>query len=108
MIQVLKEFNDLLNRKPLKPGNFAGSYIGVIESNGDSKVDSAVTGKLTPERLKEAIEEAIKESLDHEDVAIISAESFEYGYKLEIKVSYQQDGNGPEEETYYINHAVLY
>lgn len=100
MKQVLKEFNDLLNRKP-------NLRIGVIEYDGDRSIDSAVTGKLTPELLKEAIEEAIKESLDYEDVAIISAESFEYGYKLEVMASYQQDGD-TRTEKYYITHAAVY
>jgi hypothetical protein len=98
-MQIFKEFNDLLNRD--------GGKIGVIESDSDRSVDSAVSAKLTPELLVAAIEEAIKDSLDYEEVKITKVESFDYGYKLEVTVSYVQDGEDYTEK-YYINHAVLY
>lgn len=101
MKEAIKRFNDLLNQNP-------GPRVGVIEcSGGDSNVDSAVFGKETPEILKEAIEEAIKESLDYEDVAIVSAESFDSGYKLDVKISYSQDGV-EDEETYHLTLAFVY
>ena len=100
MIQVLKEFNDLLNRKP-------GTRVGVIESKDERSIDSGVSGKDSPEELKSAIEEAIKESLDYEDVSIVSVQSSDYGYKLEIVGSYIQDGK-ESMETYYITHIVVY
>lgn len=100
MIEVLKKFNDLLNR----PGS---QRIGVIEGNADQSIDSAISGKLSVERFKESLEEAIKENMDYEDVSIISAESVDFGYKLEVIVSYVQDGE-ENKTTYYINHVILY
>lgn len=99
-MQVLKEFNDLLKRG-------SGSKIGVIESTGEPSVDSGVSPKDTVEEFIVAIEEAIKESLDYEDVSLKSAQSYDYGYKLEIQISYVQDGN-ESEETYYITHINIY
>ena len=97
-MQILKEFNDLLNRNPRN--------IGVIESD-DNKIGCAVTGKLTPEKLSESIEIAIAEDMDC-DVSLSKVESFDYGYKLEVIVNYNMDGQKELTAKYYINFAVLY
>lgn len=103
MKEAIKMFNDLLNKNP-------GPRVGVIECSGDRNVDSAVYGKPTPELLEKAIVEAIKESLDYEDVSIVSAESFDYGYKLDVKIKYKysQEDEEYDEEIYQITLVCVY
>lgn len=103
MIEALKDFNDLLNRKP-------GHAIGYISNDGSSenKPDAAVTGKGSVEVLQEAIELALAENLDVEDIRITSVEPFDYGHSLEIRVSYTKDDEETADELYYITHAILY
>lgn len=97
MRQELIYFNELLKRKKYA--------IGVIECEG--KITAAVTGKATGDFLCKAIEEAIKQDMDYEDVCLVNAVLGDYGYELDLTISYVQDGE-ERRENYSITHTIIY
>ena len=68
---------------------------------------AAINAKLTKAVFIDSLEEAIKSSFDFEDVAIISATPSDYGHKLNLKISYVQDGI-ENSELYYLTATSIY
>lgn len=97
MNKELSEFNQLLKRNK--------NAIGVIQN--DDSICASVSAKANTDFLKEAIEEGIKEDMDYEDVSLVSVQSSDYGHRLSIEVSYQQDG-ATNVEKYSITHTIVY
>ncbi len=91
----LNIFNNRIS-KPLAAGV-------LTMQNADSKNANVITHTESVEEFEKKIIKAIESEQDVENVKILSVEEFEYGYLLEIKVAYVQDG-----EDYEAKYELLY
>jgi len=91
----LNTFNNRIS-KPLATGI-------LTMQNADNKNADVINPTESVEEFEKKIIKVIESQQDVENVKILSVEEFEYGYLLEIKVSYVQDG-----ENYEAKYELLY
>lgn len=65
--------------------------IAVIRNEGDSQSDAAITPKDCIEDTRKILIVCLEQTLGIDNVEILDSELWDYGYKVNIKISYEQD-----------------
>lgn len=98
-MQILKEFNELLSRNTTYRVG-----VGVKEN----KVVFVIQPKSTVEEFEATIIKAIEEEEDTNSVELTHAESFDYGYAIELHYTYMDDSTEQYKSSVTLNLSVLY
>lgn len=92
----LNTFNNRIS-KPLAAG------VLTMQNADNNKNADVINPTKSVEEFEEKIIKAIENQQDVEKVKILNVKEFEYGYLLEIKIAYVQDG-----EDYEAMYELLY
>lgn len=98
MYKIFDNFNDFLAKR---------KAIAILEAEGEGKINCVISPKSTGNYLQQFILRAIEESKSVENAEIISAESYDYDYAVEMKVQFNDNGDIIE-DTFHLTFATLY